>query len=333
LLLLGLMIFAQPSASADEKAFSYNVFPYAFYDSSIGTMVGLFGASANLFQRDELINAYFNFVDSGAREISLAGAFPGSPLAFDAALSVGTAVDDRFYGLGMGTQNYSNYNNDYGNFRLAMTRPVTKQLRLGLKIHSSSNRLFKINNQLNPITPEMEDQLRNYQVLSFFLNGKEDKPSAPGWGLANSIDFGFNSAGFVRWRGELTRTLPLPLANQSLAGRLALTQLSGDKIPLYEYATLGGRDNLRGYPWYRFRGHGSSMVNLEYRFPIIWALGGVLLFDSGRVYDRAGLFDLNSWAVNYGVGVRLYLQTMILRADYSIGAEGGFVTFYYNHAF
>lgn len=344
IMLAGFLIFARPVAA--EKPVTYNVLPYAFYDSSIGTMGGLFGAGRNFFQRDELINVYLNLVDSGAKEFNLAGAWPSkelrydhekTPLACDAELSVGTAVDDRFYGLGMGTpdKQYSNYNNNYTNLRLFLTKPVSKQLRLGLKLHSSNNQLFKINNQLNPITTGIEDQLRNYQVMSFFLKGEEfDNPLNPSnsWGMMSSIDFGFNSASFVRWKAELTRTVPLPLADHALASRFVLIQLSGDKIPLYEYATLGGRDNLRGYPWYRFRGKGATMANLEYRFPLIWSFGGVLLLDSGRVYNEAGNFDLG-WATDYGCGLRLYLPTMTLRADYSLGNEGGFVTFYYNHAF
>lgn len=336
-----LLLFTQPAAA--EKPFTYNVLPYAFYDSSLGTMGGLFGASRNLFQRDELINVYFNLVNSGAKEVNLASAWPSkelrydhekTPFAVDTELSVGTAVDDRFYGLGMGTSDkqYSNYNNNYTNLRLYLIKPVTKQLRIGLMLHSSNNQLFMINNQLNPITTEIEDQLRNYQVVSFFLKGEEfDSPLNPAnsWGMMNSIDFG--SANFVRWKTELTRTVSL-LADHVLASRLAVVQISGEKIPLYEYATLGGRNNLRGYPWYRFRGKGSTLANLEYRFPLIWGLGGVLLLDSGRVYNEAGNFDLG-WATNYGLGLRLYLPTMTLRADYSVSNEGGFVTFYYNHAF
>ncbi|MBU1866980.1 MAG: BamA/TamA family outer membrane protein, partial [Candidatus Margulisbacteria bacterium] len=204
------------------------------------------------------------------------------------------------------------------------------------KLHASNNSLFKINNQLNPITADLENTLRQYYVASFFLKGESFNNllnPTESWSLSCSLDLGSSSADFVRWKGEAARTLPLPYPGQAIAGRLSLSQLSGKAIPLYEYATLGGRDNLRGYPWYRFRGLGSSMVNLEYRFPIFWAIGGVLLFDSGRVYDRAGMFALNSWATDYGFGVRLYLPTMTLRADYSIGNEGGFVTFYYNHAF
>lgn len=342
-MLVCLLLFSRPAAA--EKP-TYNLLPYAFYDSSLGMMGGLFGAGRNFFQHDELINLYFNLVDSGAKEFNLAGAWPSkelrydhekTPLACDAELSVGTAIDDRFYGLGMGTpdKQYSNFSNNYTNLRLFLTKPVTKRLRLGLKLHSSNNQLFKINSQRDPITTEIEDQLRNYQVMSFFLKGEEfDNHLNPSnsWGMLSSIDFGFGSANFVRWKAELNKTVPLLFTDHALAGRFTLTQLSGDKIPLYEYATLGGRDNLRGYPWYRFRGKGATMANLEYRFPLIWALGGVLLLDSGRVYNEAGNFDLG-WATNYGCGLRLYLPTMTLRADYSISNEGGFVTFYYNHAF
>lgn len=67
-------------------------------------------------------------------------------------------------------------------------------------------------------------------------------------------------------------------------------------------------------------------ANIEYRFPLFWSFEGAVFADAGNVWnlkkgdsDREGLFELKNFykhiAADWGVGLRLNLEFVILRLD------------------
>jgi outer membrane protein insertion porin family len=60
---------------------------------------------------------------------------------------------------------------------------------------------------------------------------------------------------------------------------------------------------------------------VEFRIPIFWRFGGVLGVDAGRVWRKLSEFDLNNWATNAVIGLRLHMDTFIVRLDVGVSKE------------
>jgi len=117
----------------------------------------------------------------------------------------------------------------------------------------------------------------------------------------------------------------------------ALAQyVNGDEIPLFDHASLGGGNFLtamRGYPLNRFLDKGKFLVNAEYRFPVIWRLGGNVFCDTGTVWPSLGEIDFGSLAFDAGLGLRFYMPDFVARVDVAWSEEGMGFYFNFGHIF
>lgn len=111
----------------------------------------------------------------------------------------------------------------------------------------------------------------------------------------------------------------------TVANRLEARQVAGD-IPYWERSTLGGENNLRGYPLNRFMGSTSLAYTLELRswflkFPNLYNLkfGGQLFTDTGRVFtgsdDFNDLFQGYKQTVGFGGSMSVFNPDFILRGE------------------
>ena len=78
-------------------------------------------------------------------------------------------------------------------------------------------------------------------------------------------------------------------------------------MPLSQRFTMGGSDTLRGYEDDQFRGNSMLKATLEYRFPIVKKVQGVLFTDNGYAWDKRheDEFDMGLLKNSYGVGLRI----------------------------
>lgn len=99
---------------------------------------------------------------------------------------------------------------------------------------------------------------------------------------------------------------------------------SGD-MPLSQRFTMGGSDNLRGYEDDQFRGNSMLKATLEYRFPIVKKVQGVLFTDNGYAWDKRheDEFDMGLLKNSYGVGLRINSPLGPVKLDYGYGEDGG----------
>lgn len=329
---------------------SYDILPYALYDSNVGAMYGLFGAGNNLLNRDEAITVFANYDEKGGRKTLASASFPGRDQRYRTVYSLAVDFDGwverevgyNYFGFGSGTINIkpTSYNNELGDFKLTLSRAVTPKLVLESGLRYAYDNFSDISQGDYPLTQALLDLPNRYYILSLALKyTNKDHYTNPSAGedIALGFDRALPGAGgeadFARLNFELIKFGTPFRADQVLAARVALSGITGPAIPLYEYATLGGRSTLRGYPWYRYRGNASALLNLEYRFPLFWQIGGVLFLDSGKVFTNSESVSLNNIAYNWGMGLRLYLSALILRLDYGRGSEGGKVYLFYNHIF
>ena len=109
--------------------------------------------------------------------------------------------------------------------------------------------------------------------------------------------------------------------------------------------TLGGSSRLRSYPVSRFWDTHSAYFSVEYRWyfaenalDIDWvierglfkAMQFAIFWDSGSVSPDG---NFKKFKDSFGVGYRIVLGGVILRADYATGAEGEQFTAFFGHPF
>ncbi len=99
---------------------------------------------------------------------------------------------------------------------------------------------------------------------------------------------------------------------------------SGD-MPLSQRFSMGGSDTLRGYEDDQFRGNSMAKATLEYRFPIVKKVQGVLFTDNGYAWDKRheDEFDFSQLKNSYGVGLRINSPLGPVKLDYGYGEDGG----------
>jgi outer membrane protein assembly factor BamA len=117
----------------------------------------------------------------------------------------------------------------------------------------------------------------------------------------------------------------------------ALAQyIGGGNIPLFDHASLGGGNTLtamRGYGLNRFLDRGKFLVNAEYRFPLVWRLGGNVFCDTGTVWPSLRDIDFGRLAFDAGVGLRFYMPDFVVRVDVAWSKEGMGLYFNFGHIF
>ena len=96
-------------------------------------------------------------------------------------------------------------------------------------------------------------------------------------------------------------------------------------MPLSQRFSMGGNDGLRGYEDDQFRGNSMLKATLEYRFPIIKKVQGVLFTDNGYAWDKRfeDEFDLGLIKNSIGVGMRINSPLGPVKLDYGWGDDGG----------
>ena len=110
-------------------------------------------------------------------------------------------------------------------------------------------------------------------------------------------------------------------AKNVLAFRARGGFIQGD-APYSQLFTLGGADSLRGYEDDQFRGKYMYNATLEFRFPIVKKVSGVLFTDIGDAWDAPNVTWYNSKKTfNYGVGAGVRNTTPIgpVKLDYGVG--------------
>ncbi len=96
-------------------------------------------------------------------------------------------------------------------------------------------------------------------------------------------------------------------------------------MPLSQRFSMGGSDTLRGYEDDQFRGNSMVKATLEYRFPIVKKVQGVLFTDNGYAWDKRFQddFDFGLIKNSFGVGLRINSPLGPVKLDYGYGDEGG----------
>lgn len=93
------------------------------------------------------------------------------------------------------------------------------------------------------------------------------------------------------------------------------------KMPESGRFAVGGSDTLRGYEDSQFKGDKMLAASVEYRFPIVNKVQGVVFSDLGNAWEGEG-YKLNDLKSSVGVGVRVSTPIGPIRLDVAKGEEG-----------
>lgn len=94
-------------------------------------------------------------------------------------------------------------------------------------------------------------------------------------------------------------------------------------MPVSQRFAVGGAETLRGYKDDIFRGYKMLLTSVEYRFPIIKRIQGVVFTDYGYAWDKHMDFNLGDMKLGYGLGLRINSPLGPIRLDYGRGSMGG----------
>ncbi|MBD2362766.1 BamA/TamA family outer membrane protein [Anabaena minutissima FACHB-250] len=182
-------------------------------------------------------------------------------------------------------------------------------------------------------------------TVSFSVNrDQRDRRNNPRQGsiltlsTAQAIPIGLGNISSNRLQGNYIQYLPVNwLGNdkfsdtpEMIAVNFQLGTILGD-FPPADAFNLGGANSVRGYGYGELAsGRSYGLASLEYRFPIIEYIGGVVFtdfasdFGSGKtVIGEPGVVrDKPGSGFGYGLGVRLSSPFGILRGDLGVSDQG-----------
>jgi len=328
------------------------LFPILMYDTSTG-----FGYGAKIFYLNPLKwNESFDLVlfnsTKGEQWYRLTFSWPDFeqrqgkiyPLAFDLMIDYDKWIKNSFFGIGSNSEfeDREYYTREPFELRLTFSRGFSTYIvgQIGASYKTIGNSNFSEESCLENLQPELNHLRVN--AASFFLNLRYDTRDSfinPSRGLvlqgeAEIVpDTSLSNVAFTRLSIWLHHYYTLFYPKTVMAIRLGLQSLSGEDLPVQVLLPIGGNRTLRGFPQDRFLGKTSAVFNAELRFPLYWRLGGVIGFDAGKVWDSPNKIDLCRWATNPTVGLRLYMDTFVIRADIGFGKDTTGFYFNFGHIF
>jgi len=254
------------------------------------------------------------------------------PLAMDITLDYDKYINNGFFGVGNASRDEMKelYTREPLELSIVASRGWTSESvsQLGLKGRVIRNYFFQSDSGLAVLAPALNQGTA--RLLSFMLNHRYDSRDSyidPSRGtvlqaeVEHAFDAGFTNVVATRYSftGQFYWTLFYP--KSVLAMRAKWSVINGADLPVQVLTSIGGTNTMRGSPQDRFLDNVGIVVNAELRFPIWWRFGGVFGWDSGKVWRTTGDADLTAWPSNPVVGLRLFMDTFIVRADIGLGTE------------
>ena len=173
----------------------------------------------------------------------------------------------------------------------------------------------------------------NFMHTTFFgeidLRDQPGNPSAGGFyrtSYALVDDRTLNAYDHHRFDAEATQYVPLTVSKRHVvSGRVGLSYVNnatGDRVPFYFLAYVGGVDTIRSFREFRFKDENALWMNLEYRYTIVKWVSAAAFFDAGKVSADWQDITLGGMKTGVGVGVRVHSEKQTF-ARIELGTGGG----------
>ncbi|MBN2243898.1 MAG: BamA/TamA family outer membrane protein [Acidobacteria bacterium] len=185
--------------------------------------------------------------------------------------------------------------------------------------------------------PGIEREPDFFRFGTFALFDFRDNPAGARSGGVYSLHFdrfsdrSLDRHNFRRVDFEAQQYIPFFNKRRVLALRLrsVLTIHDSDQaVPFYFQPVLGGSDDLRGFPSFRFYDDNLLLANLEYRWEVFSGLDTAIFFDMGKVFPHRTQWNFRNMESSAGFGLRFNVRNSVfLRVDAGFGREGPQVWF------
>jgi outer membrane protein assembly factor BamA len=330
---------AHDSALVREEGSQLELFPILSYDSDAGFGFGGKAFAWNFLRGDESIDLTLFRSTKGERWYRLVVSLPDFerrqgtvyPWSLDAVVDYDKWIASNFFGVGKGSRSEDRvtYTKEPLELTLMAGRGFTptvagqagirfKAVRTLFDSHDPSVRVMGSLAQsgrvayLSMIWSIRYDTRDSYVDATHGLVVQGDIEDAPGVSM-NDVTFTKGTLAIQAYQELFGRT--------SVAARAMVAGISGSDLPIHVLLPIGGGSTLRGYPQDRLLDRISGLVNVEFRFPIIWRFWGIAGIDAGQVWHDTRSVSLGQWKANGVIGLRFKMDLFIVRMDLGFSDE------------
>jgi outer membrane protein assembly factor BamA len=348
LLILGLRL-----ASAQERDTTGAIiepFPILSYDTDTG-----FGFGAKVIFRNQLgaresfdLTAFNS--TRGERWYRIGISFPDAelrhgtayPLAVDLVVDYDKMISNRYYGIGNDSRfdDREVYTKEPLDASIAFNRGFSRLFvgQLGVRFRAIRNADFEPTSALVHV-PAADGRVSCTSIFAMARYDSRNSTVNPSTGVVVEGDYEFAPDGFpgttalAKVGATIQGYVPVLTPSLILAGRLAFSSVEGDNVPPQFLQSIGGNATLRGSTQDRYLDRTIAVMNGELRFPIFRRLAGVAGIDLGRVWPSMKKAGLSGWTMNPSAGLRVVMETFVVRLDVGFGQETTGVYFNFGQLF
>ncbi len=342
----------EPGTVVRPARFTPEFLPIAMWDTDIGFGYGLKSFLLNPLGLAESFDITLFNSTKGERWYRFVFSLPDFesrqgkiyPWALDLTIDYDKMISNNFFGVGNGTRwsDRETYMREPVDLSLTVSRGLTGRLvaQLGLRYKSVSNSHFADGSVLARQPPDLNTGTARYASLFAVLRyDSRDSYINPSEGFVAQAEaetaprLEGTNVHFQRLGGWLQYYAVLFQPKTVFALRFGGQSLFGNNLPVQALLPLGGNQTLRGSPQDRYLDKSYLLLNAEIRFPLVWRLGGVVGWDTGKVWPSLRRFDFKGWASNPTFGLRLAMKTFIVRLDVGLGTDSTGVYFNFGQLF
>ena len=333
----------------DSLTSSLSLFPIILYDSDIGFGLGGKGVLKNHFKRKESFDLILFGSSKGEQWYVFTFSIPDFEIrqgtvysiAFDLRLEFDKHLKSNFFSIGNDSEdNDWQFPLETSKLELTLGRAFTRQVifETGFFFNYASVYDYEdVNTVLTSDVPGAGENLTLYMTARIRWDTRESQIHPHrGWKVNFNFDLAAKSFGsafdFQRYRLDINKCQELSAKGHIMAARLWMQHIEGT-APYYEQSVIGGAWTGRGFKADRFIDKAFMLASLEYRFLLYNEWGGVLFTDAGRVSPSIMRMSLNDWKIDWGLGLRYYLDNFLVRFDTGVSNEGMRIFFNFGHVF
>ena len=269
--------------------------------------------------------------------------------AFDERVEIWTDLryedfpQEDFFGLGFASSDTTRTSYDFGSADVAIRGLFmpTPRVRVGTSVgvlrpdigRGTDSQFPSIEALFTDVeAPGLLDQPDFIHTTVFGELDYRDVPGNPRSGGYHRASFGIwddvtlEQFDFKRFDMVLTQHVPIGAARSHvLTGRLGTSYVNnetGERVPFYFLAYVGGVDTIRSFREFRFKDENALWLSAEYRWiPITW-MSVATFVDAGKVTPDWHDVDVRGLKTGYGAGLRVHSRTQTF-ARLDVGTGGG----------
>lgn len=328
------------------------ILPFPSYDTDAGLGLGVKIFALNYLRQEESMDVTLFWSTKGERWIRTVFSMRDFevrqgeeyPLAVDATVDYDKWVSYKFFGVGNESRydSLETYTREPLEISILLSHGFTSSVvgTAGIRYRWVNNSSLDPSGKLAALPPSANqgsasglglvmslkyDSRDSYIHPSSGLVFLAETELAPSWSVGNTAYF--RGLGSLCWYADI-----LPFGT-ILAARAYLEGVGGPDLPVQMLVGVGGTRSLRGTLQDRFLDRVAAVTNCELRFPILWRIGGIAGIDAGKVWNSLSSIDVAGWEMSPVAGLRLYMDTFVVRADVGFGRETTGVYLNFGHLF